>query len=96
VRLIAYHDSEGNIVSLAASQPDSVPVQAQLLEASPGLRRTEVEAPTDVTFEADSPQQLFENMDKLIDNYRVEMPEAAGQGSLRRKADAAAGQSSSY
>jgi len=46
---------------------------------------TEIEAPAEVTLDLDSPQ-LHEEMDKLRENFRVEIP--SGKGTLTRKSDA--------
>ena len=84
MRLMAYHDSEGNIVGLVVAPPDSIPVQVQS-QAHPGLRMTEIEAPAEVTLDLDSPQ-LHEEMDKLRETFRVEIP--SGKGTLTRKSGA--------
>jgi hypothetical protein len=92
MQLTAYHDSEGNIVGLVVSPPDSVPVEVKT-EAHPGgLRRTEIEVPTEVTLDLDSPQQLAEDMEKVRKNYLVEVPPSA-KGKLKGKPAPAAEQS---
>jgi len=94
MQLTAYHDSEGNIVGLVVSPPDSVPVEAQT-EAHPGLLRTEVEAPEEITFSPDSPQEIYENINKLRENYQVEV-HPRPKGKLKRKPAPASEQSSAY
>jgi hypothetical protein len=89
MRLMAFHDSEGNITGLVVSSPEASPVQL-VTETQPGLRMTEIEAPPEVTLDLDSPR-LNEDVDILIENYRVEIP--SDKGRLMRKPDAAAEQS---
>jgi hypothetical protein len=91
MQLTVYCDSEGNIASLAVAQPDAVPTQL-VTEAHPGLRRTEIQPPADASLNLDSPR-LYDDMEKLIENYQVSVQEG-GTGTLTSKADAATGQSS--
>jgi hypothetical protein len=81
MRVTAFHDSEGNIVGLVVAPPDSMPVQVQS-QAHPGLQMTEIEPPEEVTLDPDSPQ-LHEEMDKLRETFRVEIP--SGKGRLTKK-----------
>ncbi len=80
MQVTVVHDSQGTIEVLVVSPPDSTPVQIQ---AQPGQRMTEIEAPPDATLDLDSPQ-LKEEVDDLIEHYRVEIP--SEQGRLTRKA----------
>ena len=76
------HDSQGDISALVACPPDSPPAQ---IEAKPGQRMTEVEAP-EGTVDLDSPR-LNEHLADLMQNYRVEVQSAKGR--LTTKADTA-------
>jgi hypothetical protein len=82
MRLTAVHDGQGNIAVLVVSPPDSPP-PAQL-DTQPGQRMTEVEAPSEVTLDLDSPR-LREDLDNLRQSFRVEIP--SDEGRLTRKSE---------
>lgn len=72
MRLTAYHDSNGNIVGLAASPPDdSIPVEV-VSTAHPGLRATDVEVPSGVELYPDHPERLHQELAKVAENHRID------------------------
>jgi hypothetical protein len=87
MRLTAYHDNNGNIVGLAISPADdATPAEVLAISpaddattpaeviatARPGLRRTEITVPSEVTFDFDNPSRVYEELDKLVREYRVD------------------------
>ncbi|WP_253768831.1 hypothetical protein [Goodfellowiella coeruleoviolacea] len=79
MKLFAYHDSSGNIAGLAFSPTDDAIPAEVTTERQPGIRATEVQIPTGVTLNPDDPQSVYQELGKLVADYRVE------QGSLAKK-----------
>lgn len=72
MRLTAYHDSNGNIVGLAASpSDDSIPAEVRT-DRHPGLRAMEIEAPSALTLDPADPVQLHAQLSDLVQNYRID------------------------
>jgi hypothetical protein len=79
MRLTVYHDSNGNIVGLAASPADdSIPAEV-VTRTQPGLRAAEIEVPPGVELDFDNPPRLNKELGKLAESYRIE------RGTLTRR-----------
>jgi hypothetical protein len=72
MRLTAYHDSEGTIIGLALSPADDATPAEVVSTVEPDVRRTEVRVPQGVTFDFNNPQRVYEELEKLRENYRVD------------------------
>ena len=72
MQFIAYHDSHGNIIGLAISPEDDATPADVVITMQPDLRRTEVTLPSGVTFDFDNPSSVYEVLDKLKQDYRVD------------------------
>jgi hypothetical protein len=79
MRLVAYHDRNGNIIGLAASPSDDFVPAEVTTSLYPGLRMTQVDLPSGITVDSNNPKHVNEAMDRIIKNYQVV------QGAFKRK-----------
>jgi hypothetical protein len=79
MRVTAYHDEQGNIVSLVACADNAPP---HTMEVRPGLSASEVQVP-DLTTGLES-AQLHRRLAELRDSHRVEV--SASTARLRPRA----------
>jgi len=79
MQLMAYHDSDGNILGMAFSPSDDSMSAEVVTVTQPGLRAVEVEVPSGVELDPDDPQRLNDELSKLAEGYRID------NGTLQRR-----------
>jgi hypothetical protein len=72
MKLMAYHDLNGNILGLAVSpSEDTIPAEV-IANTQPGIRVLKVDLPPGETLDFGNPHRLNQGLSHLLDNYNVD------------------------